>query len=209
MLVTQISEVSKSRCRVYLDGQFAFVLYKGELRRFHIKVDEELSEESYREIMTEILPKRAKMRSMNLLQSRDYTRRQLADKLEQGDYPQECIEEAIAYVESYGYIDDKRYARDFIEYNLASKSRTHIETDLMRKGIGKETIREAFEELDDLGVQQDELALACDLLRKKKYCADTATGQEQQKMYGFLYRRGFRHDTISKALMLDITSNSV
>ena len=209
MLVTQISEVSKSRCRVYLDGQFAFVLYKGELRRFQIKVDEELPEESYREIMTEILPKRAKLRSMNLLQSRDYTRRQLADKLEQGDYPQECIEEAIAYVESYGYIDDKRYARDFIEYNLASKSRTRIETDLMRKGIGKEIIREAFEELDDLGVKQDELALACDLLRKKKYCADTATGQEQQKMYGFLYRRGFRHDIISKALLLDITSNSV
>ncbi|MDE6738359.1 MAG: regulatory protein RecX, partial [Lachnospiraceae bacterium] len=103
MLVTQISEMSKSRCRVYLDGQFAFVLYKGELRRFQIKVDHELPEESYREIMTEILPKRAKLRSMNLLQSRDYTRRQLADKLEQGDYPQECIEEAIAYVESYGY----------------------------------------------------------------------------------------------------------
>ena len=209
MLVTQISEVSKSRCRVYLDGQFAFVLYKGELRRFQIKVDQELPEESYREIMTEILPKRAKLRSMNLLQSRDYTRRQLADKLEQGDYPQECIEEAIAYVESYGYIDDKRYARDFIEYNLATKSRTRIETDLMRKGIEKEIIREAFEELTDLGVQQDELALACDLLRKKKYCADTATGQEQQKMYGFLYRRGFRHDIISKALLLDITSNSV
>ena len=209
MLVTQISEVSKSRCRVYLDGQFAFVLYKGELRRFQIKVDQELPEESYREIMTEILPKRAKLRSMNLLQSRDYTRRQLTDKLEQGDYPQECIEEAIAYVESYGYIDDKRYARDFIEYNLASKSRARIETDLMRKGIGKEIIREAFEELTDLGVQQDELALACDLLRKKKYCADTASGQEQQKMYGFLYRRGFRHDIISKALLLDITSNSV
>lgn len=209
MLVTQISEVSKSRCRVYLDGQFAFVLYKGELRRFQIKVDHELSEESYQEIMTQILPKRAKLRSMNLLQSRDYTRRQLADKLEQGDYPQECIEEAIAYVESYGYIDDKRYARDFIEYHLSSRSRTRMETDLMRKGINKEIIREAFDELAGSGVEQDELAMACDLLRKKKYCADTATRQEQQKMYGFLYRRGFRSDIISKALLLDITTNSV
>lgn len=209
MLVTQISEVSKSRCRVYLDGQFAFALYKGELRRFQIKVDHELSEESYQEIMTQILPKRAKLRSMNLLQSRDYTRRQLADKLEQGDYPQECIEEAIAYVESYGYIDDKRYARDFIEYHLSSRSRTRMETDLMRKGINKEIIREAFDELAGSGVEQDELAMACDLLRKKKYCTDTATRQEQQKMYGFLYRRGFRSDIISKALLLDITTNSV
>lgn len=209
MLVTQISEVSKSRYRVYLDGQSAFVLYKGELRRFQIKENQELSEEIYQQIMTQLLPKRAKLRSMNLLQSRDYTRRQLENKLKQGDYPQACIEEAVAYVESYGYIDDERYARDFIEYNLASKSRSRIETDLMRKGIDREVIRRAFGELAGLGVEQDELAMACDLLRKKKYFADTATVQEQQRMYGFLYRRGFRPDIISRALLLDITPNSV
>lgn len=209
MLVTQISEVTKSRHRVYLDGQFAFVLYKGELRRFQIREGQELSEESYRCIMTQILPKRAKLRSMNLLQSRDYTRRQLEDKLKQGDYPQACIDEAVAYVESYGYIDDLRYARDFIEYNLQSKSRTRIETDLMRKGIDTTVIRSAFEELSDLGVEQDEMALICDLLKKKKYCADTATRQEQQRMSGFLYRKGFPIDTINRALSLDITSNSV
>ena len=209
MLITQISEISRSRYRVYLDGQFAFVLYKGELRQFQIKENQELSEEIYQHIITQILPKRAKLRSMNLLQSKDYTRKQLEDKLEQGEYPTECISEAIAYVESYGYINDSRYARDFIEYNLQNKSRKRIETDLMRKGITKDVIRKAFEELEDLGVEQDELAMACELLSKKKYCAKTATKQEQQKMYGFLYRKGFHSDTISKALLLDITSNSV
>lgn len=209
MLVTQISEISKARYRVYLDGQFAFVLYKGELSRFHIKVDQECSEEIYQQIMTQILPKRAKLRSMNLLQSRDYTRRQLEDKLKQGEYPPECVEEAIAYVESYGYIDDYRYAKDFIEYHLQTKSRKRIETDLTRKGIGKDIIEKAFDELEDLGVEQDELSLARTLLNKKKYCANTATKQEQQKMYGFLYRKGFQSDTIGKALLLDITSNSV
>ena len=209
MLVTQISEVSKSRFRIYLDGQFAFILYKGELRQFQIKEDQELSEESYRQIMTQILPRRAKLRSMNLLQSRDYTRRQLEDKLRRGEYPDACIEEAIAYVESYGYIDDRRYARDFIEYNMQSKSRTRIETDLMKKGIAKDVIREAFTELENLGVEQDEMTMICDLLKKKKYCAGTASRQEQQKMYGFLYRKGFRSDAIARALLLDITSNSV
>lgn len=209
MLVTQIAEASKSRFRIYLDGQFAFILYKGELRQFQIKEDQELSEEGYRQIMTQVLPRRAKLRSMNLLQSRDYTRRQLEDKLRRGEYPDVCIEEAIAYVESYGYIDDRRYARDFIEYNMQTKSRTRIETDLMKKGIAKDVIREAFTELQDLGVQQDEMAMICDLLKKKKYCADTASRQQQQKMYGFLYRKGFCSDTIARALLLDITSNSV
>ena len=93
MIITQIVEASKARCRIYIDGQFAFVLYKGELRKFHLKVGQELPPDSYREITEEVLPKRAKLRCMNLLQSRDYTRKQLADKLIQGEYPQECIEE--------------------------------------------------------------------------------------------------------------------
>ena len=202
MLVTQISEASKSRSRVYLDGQFAFVLYKGELRQFQIKEGQELSEESYQQIMTQILPKRAKLRSMNLLQSRDYTKRQLEDKLRQGDYPQECIEEAVAYVESYGYIDDRRYAGDYIEYHMQTKSRMRIETDLLRKGIAKDIIREVFDELGELGVKQDEAAMIHALLGKRNYCADTATKQEQQKMYGFLHRKGFSPEAIMKSLSL-------
>lgn len=200
MIVTQIAEASKSRRKIYLDGQFAFVLYKGELRKFHIKEGQELPPESYQEITAKILPKRAKLRCMNLLQSRDYTRKQLADKLAQGEYPQECIDEAIAYVESYGYLDDLRYAKDFIEYHISSKSRNRMEMDLMRKGIGRDLIRQAFEELDELGVEQDEAAMIRDLLNKKKYCAETATRQEQQRMYAFLYRRGFHADVIAREL---------
>lgn len=209
MTVTQLTGISKSRYRVYLDGQFAFILYKGEIRQFHIKEGQELSEESYQHIITQILPRRAKLRSMNLLQSKDYTRKQLEDKLRQGEYPQECIEEAVAYMESYGYVDDERYARDYIEYHIQSRSRNRIEMDLIRKGISKEIIQKAFGALEELGVEQDEMKLIIELLRKKKYSADTATKQEQQKMYGFLYRKGFHSDVISRALLLDITSISV
>ncbi len=209
MIVTQAVEAAKPRYRIYLDGQFAFVLYKGELRRFHIEEGQELPEESYRLIMTQILPERAKKRCMNLLQSRDYTRKQLEEKLRQGEYPEECIEEALSYVESYGYIDDRRYVRDFVEYHLQTRSRTRIQADLMRKGISKDLIEQTFTELEEMGVQQDEMAMIRDLLTKKKYCADTATSQERQKMYGFLYRKGFRSDVIARALLLDITSNSL
>ena len=51
MLVTQVTELSKSRSKVYIDQEFAFVLYKGELRLYHIKESEELRPEDYRTIM--------------------------------------------------------------------------------------------------------------------------------------------------------------
>lgn len=202
MIITQISEASKSRCRIYIDGQFAFVLYKGELNRLHLREGQELSPDSYRKITEEVLLKRAKLRCMNLLQSRDYTRKQLKDKLIQGEYSQECIEAAIAYVESYGYLDDLRYAKDFIEYHMSSRSRGRMELDLLRKGIDRDLIRQAFEELAELGVEQEEAVMIRELLSKKKYCADTATREEQQRMYGFLYRRGFQADAIARELSL-------
>ena len=109
---TDITELDKKRCKVYLDGEFAFVLYKGELRDYGIKVGTEISDTIYDEIISVALSKRCKLRAMNLLQKKDYTTRQLKDKLEEGLYHKELVDEAIEYVSSYKYLDDERYARD-------------------------------------------------------------------------------------------------
>ncbi len=209
MIVTQMVGMSRSRYKIYVDGQFAFILYRGEVREFAIEEGKEISDACYRQIMTEVLPRRAKKRAMNLLESRDYTSGQLREKLRQGDYPDACIDEAIAYVESYGYVDDLRYAKDYITYHLEDKSRTRMEQDLMRKSIARDTICAAFDELEQTGARQDEMTMILRLLEKKKYDVRTATAQDRQRMYGFLYRKGFHGDAISRALLLDITSNSL
>lgn len=205
MIVTQITGITGGRCRIYIEEKPAFVLYRGEVKRLGIREGEPVSEESIREIREEILPGRAKRRAMNLLQSRDYTEAGLREKLRGGDYPEDCIEEALAYVKSYGYVDDRRYAGDFIAYHIDRKSRTRIEQDLMRKGIDRDTVRAVFEELEEQGTRQDEDAMIRSLLEKKKYDPKTATIQERQKMYAFLYRRGFHGEAINRALLLDIT----
>ena len=38
MVVTKIEAVTKTRFKVYIDEKFAFVLYKGELSRYHVAV---------------------------------------------------------------------------------------------------------------------------------------------------------------------------
>ena len=67
MTVTKIEPVTKTRYKVYVDGQFAFVLYKGELSRYHIAEDSELEEEIYQNLRKEIVLKRAKLRAMQLI----------------------------------------------------------------------------------------------------------------------------------------------
>ena len=133
MIVTGIREINKSKVKIELDSEFAFVLYKGELRLYEIEEGKELKENIYHEIMDRILPKRAKLRAMNLLKSRSYTTAQLREKLEKGGYPFQIVEEAIQYVSSFGYVDDSQYALDYIEYHKESRSRNRIYTDLLKR----------------------------------------------------------------------------
>ena len=81
MIITEIQEVTKAKVKVFIDYEFAFVLYKGELRTYGICEEKKLTEDVYRTIIDVVLTKRAKLRSMHLLKSRDYTRYALSEKL--------------------------------------------------------------------------------------------------------------------------------
>ena len=203
MTVTEIVELSKSRSKVYIDEEFAFVLYKGELRLYHVQVGRELSAEDHRIIMEEVLPKRAKLRAMNLLQSREYTTEQLRQKLRQGYYPEEIIERALSYVASFHYIDDLRYAVSYITCHEASKSRKRIEQDLMTKGISKAIMEQAWQEWEAQGGEQDEAGMIQSLLEKKHYDPNCTDRKEQQRLFAFLARKGYGSEQIRKALKAD------
>lgn len=200
MTVTGITEVTKSRCRIEIDQEFAFVLYKGELRLYRVCVGEELRNGDYKTIMEEVLPKRAKLRAMNLLKSRPYTTKQLEDKLRQGGYPQQVIQEALDYVASFHYTDDLQYAVDYLTTYEDRRSRLKIEQDLQKKGITKEIMEKAWGAWEEQGGRQDEAGMIRDLLRKKRYNPETADRKELQRLYGFLLRKGFSSEQVRKVL---------
>ncbi|MCM1102126.1 MAG: RecX family transcriptional regulator [Clostridium sp.] len=200
MRITGIEELTKSRSKVYIDGEFAFVLYKGELRRFHMDVGEELSEEDHDVILGEILPKRAKVRAMNLLKKREYTTAGLRGKLEQGMYPEGVIEEALEYVASFHYTDDLRYATQYIICHGENRSRRRIEQDLQAKGIDRETFRAAWDAWAQQGGVGDESGMIRKLLTKRRYDPDTADYAQTRKQIAFLINKGFEPESIRRAL---------
>lgn len=201
MIVTRLSEVSASRVKVYIDEQSAFVLYKGELRKYGLREGEPIEKKIYEELVCEVLPKRAKLRCMNLIKSRDYTREQLKLKLKQGGYPEQVIEKALDYAASERYIDDLRYAESFIVCSHERKSRRRIENDLLQKGVSAETIASAWMQWEGEGNVQDEEEQIKALLVKKHFDMETADRKELQKMYAFLARRGFDGDKIRRMLL--------
>lgn len=205
MIVTGITEISKSRVKIEIDHEFAFVLYKGELRLYKIEVGKQIEDADFCKLKEEVLPKRAKLRAMNLLKSRAYTRMQLKDKLIQGGYPEDIANLAIDYVTSYGYVDDEQFAKDFIEYNREKKSKKRICMDLMQKGISEQFFQNAWDSVVGENSNEMEKEQILYWMGKKHFQPQNATFEEKQKMMAFLYRKGFSINNIRNVLSLDIT----
>ena len=197
MTVTKIEPVTKTRFQVYVDEQPSFVLYKGELSRYHIEAERELAEEVYQEILQKVVLKRAKARALHLLNDMGRTEAQLRGKLLQGGYPESVAKEALAYVKSFGYLNDVEYARSFIEGRKNRKSRKELYAALCQKGIAREDVNQALEEYYDGEASK---AAIESLLRKKKFNSDTADYTQKQKIAGYLMRKGVKYDEIRQVM---------
>ena len=204
-IVTKIEELDKKRSKIYINHEFAFVLYKEEILQYKIKTEEIIEDSIYETIRKEILPKRAKKRCLNLLQKKSYTEYKLREKLIEGLYTQDIVDEAIDYVKSFHYVNDYDYACQYIFYHKEAESRRKIEEKLSLKGIDRDILNQAFQDSYEEEEQQEiELQQAKKLLEKKNYNAETMDWKEKQKVYAFLGRKGISSTIIQQAMSIQI-----
>ncbi len=200
MIVTQITELPGGRRRIRLSDDSLITLYKGELKELNIRQDEELSDETYHKIMTQILPRRAKLRGLNLLQKRSYTEYQIRQKLIEGDYPEDIIDQAIEYIKDMRCLDDYGYCKSYIQYYSSSKSIRRLTDDLRQKGVDRDIIERALKSVMADGDLTDEEELIRKLMLKRHYDRDSATYEDEQKLKAYLYGKGFDMDTINRCI---------
>ncbi len=200
MLITDISEYKKNKYKIDVDYEFAFVLYRGELHKYNLKKDQPITEDIYQFFTEQMLPKRAKLRAMNLLTKRPYTEAGLREKLREGLYPDNCIEEALSYVKSFGYVDDKAYATDYITYHMESQSRKSIEQKLIRKGIDPKIIQECMDECGDTMLVRAEQEQIQALFYKKYKGLIPEEAADRMKMFQFFTRKGYSPKSVRAVL---------
>ncbi len=142
---------------------------------------------------------RARNSAYKLLEFRNRSEKELRDKLKEKKFSCQIIDETITYLKKYDLIDDNLFTKQWIHFRLNKPFGIHrIRFELKMKGIKESIIKkhldEAMQEYQELEVVQ-ELAQK----RAKKY-----KGIEEQKIrqrvYGYLSRRGFSSNSISKAL---------
>ena len=125
----------------------------------------------------------------------DRTEADVRNKLRDGGYPEEAVDDAIEYLRSFKYIDDMRYAGEYIRCKSTSMSRKQIISKLSQKGVDKSVIEEAFAGYDEEAGPDNE-GTELGLIRKliMKRCPGGVADLDyngKQKLYAYLYSKGF------------------
>lgn len=180
--------------KVYIDEDISFLLYKGEVKKFHLKENDMISEDTYDEIL-ELLYKRARERALYILDSSYKTESQIREKLRDGFYPTKIIDRVIDYLIHYDLINDKRYAAMYIEFKASSRSKKQIVQDLYVKGVAREIIDSAFEESDYSN--EDSLSK---IIEKKISRYNLNEQSDIQKFYRYLVGKGYGYNDVKRAL---------
>jgi regulatory protein len=195
--VSCLEQLSGKKYRVHLDNGENWLLYASDLRSLGLTQESVLEAAQYERIRREIIGKRAKKRAMHLLEQMDRTEQQLRRGLARGEYPEDLLEEAVDYVKSYHYIDDRRYADSFVRLHGEGQSRGILLQKLQQKGIDSELARDVLAQYED---DRDEMQMILDLMEKRHFDPGTADAAAQRRMYGYLSRRGFKSSDIYRAM---------
>lgn len=185
MIITKLDKVGTKQVRLFFDEEKYCLLYYNEVRRLGFHEKDEIGQQEFEEL-NKLLLHRAKLKAMSLLKYQDRTRKELKDRLMRAEFPEFITEGAIAYVESFGYINDEEYVRRYMEYKAGTKSRIQIKMDLRKKGIGTEILERIFDEYE---YEEDDVLE--EQVQKRIRQKGSVTKENFQKYYGYFARKGF------------------
>lgn len=208
MIITDIIEVNigrgkkKNAYKIYIDDNYAFLLYNQDIKQYQLFKGEEITSDLYEIIIEDTVFRRAKQKAFTILQRSDRTEKEIYNRLKEAYYKDDIIERTINYLKSYNYLNDERYASNFISSKKHYHSKQALKIKLLQKGINKEVLEKIIEEEYKITDENDDpeiLAIKRNI--SKKYEDSTClTWEEKQKLINFLYRKGFNLDKIHKCL---------
>ena len=136
--------------------------------------------------------------ALRLITHKDRTEKEMREKLRQKGYDENIIEDELAFLKDYGYINDEEYARRFINdaQNLKKWGKIRIARELLRRGIEREIADIAIENafVEDGGERVKEQ------LEIRFKDSDFSNIKERTRIFNYFLRRGYTAEEIRGAM---------
>lgn len=142
--------------------------------------------------------KKAAQKAMDLLLRQDRTKKELSERLYRAGFSEEASRYAMEYVEGFGYINDARYAANYISFHKGKRSKKELRYKLMGRGIPPEILAEAFLEYCP---EDEEEALANQLEKQLRgRLPSEISWEEKNKVIRRLAQKGYSLTAIKKTI---------
>ena len=175
--------------RVYLDS--------GIVSDYNLKADMDIPEQALAEVVTANDTRRARERALYLLSSRDFSYKELFEKLEQ-NYDEEVCYTICNRMAELGLINDQRYAEKLARtlFEVKRVGMYKAKQEMRLKGLSDELIGQAVSEYEESTADRLEE------LVDKKYARYLTDDKGVKKVKSALTRLGYSYGDINAVLEL-------
>lgn len=187
MQISYIEKIAGHKVRIFLDNDEKFIIDEKQWNAFELTIGDRIEEDFMDQLYNEYFLPQAKRKALLLLKSRDQSEKELIQKLKQSGYPDMVIRKAVDYVISFHYVDDERYAYNYIHFRGKNKSKKELEYELSRKGIDIHLLKK-----DEIFLEShDDKEVIRNILDKRWGDKSELDFKEKERMTRYLVRRGF------------------
>ena len=192
-----------------LDGEYIATVNADYWFTCGIKSGSEVTPEQLEELLTESARRKMMNKALDLLSMRDYSRRELSDKLvtkawekkERKDMDLGSLKQQASDIcdrlEELGLLNEERFARSYVDELIRRKhlSKSGLKTALIQKGVQRDIIETVLEE-----VEVDPVEQVRELLATKFKNRDLSDEKQKTRTVNALLRLGYRYNEINAAM---------
>ena len=201
MVIRGIKQVLHGALEITADAGPAFFLRPEYLDEIEVKKLIEyaqnqtpIPEDEARDILQAALAFSTEKAAMTYLARCEHCRKSLEQKLEAKNMDAGSISKALDYLESCNYLSDRRFASAWLRTRAINhcEGRIRLQAELARRGVDKQSAKEALEEFFQENDEEDLCSKAVE-----KYLR-THPKADKDKMTAALIRMGFSSSTIKR-----------
>ncbi len=183
-----------NKVHIYIDNKYTLTLYDDFWYRSGYSEGQEISDDELASLKGEAGFRSAYEKGLKYLSVRGYSEKELYNKLKM-NFGDEAASRAIDKINSFGYLNDEEYCREYTEYLFKVKKYDikRISYELKNKGIDPETIDNTLKILDNEPIQR-----IIDMLRTK-YEKNLETEKERKRLVNRFIRMGYSYRDIKDA----------
>lgn len=203
--MTQITQVTRARgvASVTFSDETVLRVPSAVYFDFRVRAGDQIDREAYEKLIAGHAYPYALDRAAKLLGARDYTQKEIVQRLKAAAYDEATVARVMAALDAHQFVSDERYAQHYVERKSARYGRMRLYQELQRKGVSEQTAKEALAALP----KDDELNAARKQAKKLVQRGRCTDAPSRQKALAALARRGFSFSVAKQALQAELEEN--